>query len=141
MIIADEFFRIGQNALLTKLIENSDASRDDYGILNRFLSTPAVIDMAIRASINVIDQYLPDDYVSVGTSTTFTHTAGSILGMTAVVKATIINLEGNEITLQIEAWDQAGPIGEGIHTRRLVHREKLYQKAEERAQLLFNKRI
>jgi len=141
MFDARKFLNLGQNAMVRKVVESEDTAGEEYPDLSRFLSTHTIIDMAILASVQAIDQYLPDAYISIGYSTSFTHSDATVLGMTVVVKVVIIDLTGNEVDLRIEAWDEQGEIGHGIHKRRIVQRETLYEKAEQRARFLNNHRV
>lgn len=140
MFDANKLLTIGQNAMLRKVVQRSDTAGSYSKDLNRFLSTPAVIDMAIRASMNLIDKYLPDGLISIGFATKFTHTAATSLGMNVTVKVSIANVEEHEVDLTIEAWDEQGEIGHGMHRRSIVSKKHLYEIAEHRTRFLTNHR-
>lgn len=132
---------IGQNSMIRKEVQRSDTAGSYSKDLNRFLSTTAVVDMAIRASMNTIDKYLPDGFVSIGFTMKFTHTAATSLGMHVTVRASIINIEDHEIDLRIDAWDEQGEIGHGLHKRSIVSKKHLYENAEHRTRFLSNQRL
>lgn len=137
----NELLTVGQNYMIRKVVQRSDTAAEYSRDLNRFLSTPAIIDMAIRASMKTIDQYLPEDYVSIGFGIKFTHTAATSLGMNVTVKTSIISIEGHEIDLSIEAWDEQGEIGHGMHRRSIMRKDDLYKTAEHRTRFLTNQRL
>ena len=132
---------VGQNYMIRKVVQKSDTAGSYSKDLNRFLSTPTVIDMAIRASMETIDKYLPDGFISIGFSIKFTHTAATSLGMTVTVKTTIINIEDHEIDLSIDAWDEQGEIGNGMLKRSVVSKKHLYEHADHRTRFLSNQRM
>ncbi len=132
---------IGQNAMIRQVVQKSDTASNYSKELNELLATPACVGMAIKASIETVDQYLPDGFISIGYSTEFTHTASTSLGMTITVKASIIEINDHEVILQIEAWDDQGEVGHGIHKRMVVNHEALLKKAKQRTRFLTNRKI
>jgi predicted thioesterase len=136
MIELQDYVMVGQNAMYSKTVQHSDTSESYSSGLKGLLTTPKIIHMAIEAAIKAIDPYLPQDYVSVGISTSFEHTAPTSLGMTVTVRTSITAIDGNEILLNIQAWDELGDIGHGQHKRSVVTRQSIEEKALERAQNL-----
>ena len=132
---------IGQNAMIRQVVQKSDTASNYSKELNELLATPACVGMAIKASIETVDQYLPSGFISIGYSTEFTHTASTSLGMTITVKASIIEISDHEVILQIEAWDNQGEVGHGIHKRMVVNHEALLKKARQRTRFLTNRQI
>lgn len=132
---------IGQNSMIRKVVQKSDTAADYSKDLNELLATPPCVDMAIKASMQTVDQYLPDGYISIGCSTEFTHTATTSLGMTITIKASIIALEDHEVVFGIEAWDEQGEVGHGLHKRFIVNREALLKKAKQRTRFLANRQL
>lgn len=141
MFNLNEVLSVGQNYMIRKVVQRSDTAASYSKDLNRFLSTPAILDMAIRASMETIDKYLPDDFVSIGFNIEFTHAAATSLGMTVTVKVTIVNIEGHEVDLQIDAWDEQGDIGHGMHKRSIVSKNHLYKNSDRRTRFLTNQRL
>jgi predicted thioesterase len=141
MFDVNALLTIGQNCMKRKVVQRSDTAASYSEDLNQFLATPVIIDMAIRASMEAIDQYLPDDFVSIGCYISFDHAAATSLGMTVSVKVTVANIENDEVELRIEAWDEQGEIGHGTHKRRIVNKKELYKRAEHRTRFLVNHRL
>lgn len=141
MFKVNELLSIGQNYMIRKVVQRSDTAASYSKDLNRFLSTPAILDMAIRASMETIDKYLPNDFVSIGFNIKFTHTAATSLGMTVTVKVTIVNIEDHIVELRIDAWDEQGDIGHGMHRRSIVSKQHLYDNADHRTRFLTNQRL
>ncbi len=132
---------VGQNAMIRQVVQKSDTASNYTKELNELLATPACVGMAIKASIETIDQYLPEGFISIGYSTEFTHTATTSLGMTITIKVTIIEIEDHEVVLQIKAWDEQGEVGHGTHKRIIVNQEALLKKARQRTRFLTNRKL
>ena len=132
---------IGQNAMIRQVVQKSDTASNYTKELNELLATPSCVGMVIKASVETIDQYLPEGFISIGYSTEFTHTATTSLGMTITIKVTIIEIEEHEVILQIKAWDEQGEVGHGIHKRIVVNQEALLKKARQRTRFLTNRKL
>jgi len=141
MVDLKNILSIGQNAIIRQVVQKSDTASDYSNDLNELLATPACVSMAIKASVQTVDQYLPEGLVSIGHLTEFTHTAPTSLGMTITVKASIIDITEHEVTLKIEAWDDQGEVGNGIHKRAVVNHDALLKRARQRTRFLTNRKI
>lgn len=131
----------GRNALVRQVVQKSDTAENYSSELNGLLATPSCVGLAIKASLEIIDPYLPQGLISVGASMDFKHTAPTSLGMTINIQASILAVEGNEVVLKIKAWDEQGEVGHGIHRRIIVDQAELMEKAKKRTQFLTNRRI
>lgn len=132
MIDLKDYLSIGQRAVENKVIQHSDTPETYSSGLKNLLATPRLLHMAIEAAIHAIDIHLPQDYVSVGTHISFTHTAPTSEGMHVAVSAIIEAIEGNEISLRLEARDDLGIIGHGTHKRCIAHRQSIESGAQRR---------
>jgi predicted thioesterase len=57
---------------------------------------------------------------SVGIAIDITHTAPTLIGMTAEITVTVTAVEGRKVTFEVSARDDREPIGSGTHTRFAV---------------------
>lgn len=101
--------------------------------LDQLLATSACVEAFIRAAIETTDRHLPDGYITVGKGIEITHEAPSFLGTTVTFKAMLVQIEGNKLTYELTAWDHAGTVASGRHTRAVVNWELLMNRARERA--------
>ena len=131
-----KFLNEGQNSMISKVVQRSDTAVEYPNELNDLLATPACVHMAIESAIETIDKYLPDGFISVGSSIRFVHTAPTSLGMTVTIRTSIIAIGDHDVLLDIKAWDEQGEIGHGQHRRAIVNKEQLIAKAEERTHFL-----
>ena len=128
-----ELVAIGQSAKLAHVVHSSDTATQYSAGLEKLLSTPAIIALAIRAGAEAIDKSLPEGYTSIGRSVEFEHTAPTQVGMQITVEATVSEVQPLFIVLDILARDDAGEIGFGKHRRSIVIIDKLVERSERRA--------
>ena len=136
MILLEDYLIIGKNAVIRKIVQKTDSSGNYSLGLNELLSTPACIDMVIRAAVEAVDKHLPQEYVTVGRSIDFTHDHATLVGMTVNVKATLTEIQGKTLHFKIEAWDELGDVGHGSHERVVVRKAEVVAKAKDRAKYL-----
>ena len=72
---------------------------------------------------------------SVGVSVEIKHTAPTPIGGNVRTVATYLGPDGKLFRFKVEAFDDAGPIGDGEHTRAIVTTSRLLAGAAKRAPL------
>lgn len=130
----------GLGAKITHKVVESDTATNYSPDLSELLSTTSIIGLAIKASADAVDQYLPEGFVSIGRSISFEHTASTRIGMTVTVEVTVSDVQPLYIDLDIKVSDELGEIGFGSHRRSIVVREYLMQRAKKREQMQLNSR-
>ena len=136
-----KFLNEGQNSMISKVVQRSDTAVEYSNELNDLLATPACVHMAIESAIETIDKYLPDGFISVGSSIRFVHTAPTSLGMTVTIRTSIIAIGDHDVLLDIKAWDEQGDIGHGQHKRAIISRDELEKKVQQRTRFLSNRQL
>ena len=91
-------------------------------------STPAMIALMERAAYSAVQAFLPAGWSTVGTELNVKHLSATPLGMRVYAKAELLNIDGRELSFKVEAFDEAGKIGEGVHTRFIIEVEKFMAK-------------
>ena len=92
-------------------------------------ATPCMVALMEGAACEAIQEALPESKTSVGTYLQLEHLSATPVGMEIRAKATVTAVEGSVITFSVEAYDEAGKIGEGIHKRAIVNTQKFLEKA------------
>ncbi len=92
-------------------------------------ATPCLVGLMELAACNALHPHLRPEETSVGTGLDFTHTSATPEGMTVRARAEVTEVEGRFITFRVEAFDDEGPIGSGVHTRFVVDSERFMCKA------------
>lgn len=94
------------------------------------LATPEMVRLMEGAAVRAVDHLLPDGYRTVGVRVDVRHLAATPLGMTVRARAKLVAVDGRRLTFQVEAFDEAEKIGEGIHERMIIDMSKFKQRVE-----------
>ena len=123
----------GMQFVVERMLTEEDTAAH-YGSkqLGRLIASPAYVGMMIDATVGIVDDRLPEDLLTVGRAMEFTHEAPTSLGMRLRVVATLQEIINDRLFFEIEASDDAGPVGHGTHERVVVSREKLFASADKR---------
>jgi len=95
-------------------------------------ATPMLVSLMDLAAINAVKKILPEGYISVATKISITHLAATPLGMTVTADATLIDIFQNQLSFQVDAFDEVEKIGEGTVERYIVDLDKFTKKMLER---------
>ena len=91
-------------------------------------ATPAMVALMENAAMLAVTAHLPEGSATVGTQMNTSHIKASPLGATITASAELTEVEGRKLTFAVKAWDEKGTIGEGVHTRFVVDRERFLSK-------------
>ena len=91
-------------------------------------ATPCMVALMEGAACNAIADAIPEGKTSVGTMLNISHVAATPVGMDVRAEAEVTEVDGNSITFQITAYDEAGKIGEGTHKRAVITSQKFLDK-------------
>lgn len=92
------------------------------------LATPAMVALMENAAMKAVADYLPEGSTTVGVEISTSHLKASAVGASVVAEATLDEVDGRRLVFSLKAWDDAGVIGEGVHTRFIVDRERFLSK-------------
>ena len=95
-------------------------------------ATSRMVALMELAAARLMKPLLGPGELSVGVSVNVQHTAATPVGGTVRAAATYLAPEGKLFRFKVEAFDEAGPIGEGEHTRAIVATERLLAGAARR---------
>ena len=80
-------------------------------------ATPAMIALMEITALSVVDPLLPKGWSTVGTELNVRHLSATPPGMEVRVRAELLEVDGRRLLFSVEAFDGAGKIGEGTHSR------------------------
>ena len=86
-------------------------------------ATPAMVALMENAAMNAVVGELPE-----GATMNTTHIKPSAMGDTVSATAVLKEVAGRKLTFEVHAKDSKGVIGEGMHVRYIVDREKFMSK-------------
>jgi predicted thioesterase len=95
-------------------------------------ATSRMIALMELAAARAMKPLLRDGEPSVGVALNVKHTAATPVGCMVRAVATYLGAEGKLHRFKVEAFDEAGSIGEGDHTRAVVATERLLAGAARR---------
>jgi len=114
--------------------EKNTASALGSGSLSVY-ATPAMAALMEAAAVSALDPLLPQGYSSVGTELNIKHLSATPPDMKVSARAELLSVEGKALFFKVEAFDEAGKIGEGAHTRFIIEIEKFMTRTEGKKQI------
>ena len=121
---------IGTTHEMIKTVEKSHmASSMRSGCLS-VLATPMLIAYLEETALEMLERDLPDGITSVGTVVNIEHLSPTPVGAEVKAVAKLVESDGRIFKFDVEAYDKAGLIAKGTHTRASVRAEKFQIKAD-----------
>ena len=108
--------------------ENS-ASAVGSGLLDVY-ATPSMIGLMEGCCHESVEPFLEEGTGTVGISLNIKHVAATPIGMKVYCESELTEVNGRVLTFHVEAYDEKGLIGEGIHERCIVQNEKFQKRAD-----------
>lgn len=124
-----------ENSVSTVVDETNIASSAKSGALPVF-ATPCMVALMEQAAAELVQRSLADGSTTVGIQMNVSHLAATAVGATVTATAKVTAVDGRKIDFEVTAFDNAGMIGKGEHTRFVVYTEKFMAKAEERKNIV-----
>ena len=96
----------------------------------RVYATPAMVALMEEAAYKSIQSELEDGKGTVGTVMNIKHIDSTPIGMEVTAKSELIEVDRRRLVFKVEAFDERGTIGEGIHERFIIDNEKFQIKTD-----------
>lgn len=113
---------------VTTLVEREDTAAEVGSGSLLVYATPCMVALMEGAACEAISSALPEDKTSVGIELSIKHVSATPVGLEVRATAEVTAVEGNIISYNISAYDEAGLIGEGTHKRALVTSQRFLDK-------------
>ena len=97
------------------------------GLLDVF-ATPAMIGLMESTAQLSVQPFLPVGTITLGTEVNIKHLKATPVGMKVKCETKLIAIEGKKLVFEVNARDEKGQIGSGIHTRYVVDAQKFMDK-------------
>ena len=118
----------------TRRVEIDEARTIDFlGEALRIYSTPSLLLDIEQHCRDLILQHLDQAEDTVGVRVELDHMGATLLGMAVDMSATVIEIQGRRITLQVEASDSLETVAKATHVRFVIDVAKQAQRVEEKA--------
>ena len=119
---------VGLKGTASTLAERADTALEVGSGDLLVYATPCMVALMEGAACEAIAGCLKEGQTSVGTALNISHTAATPVGMEVRAEAEVTAVEGKMITFSVKAFDEAGEIGSGTHTRVIVNSQKFLDK-------------
>jgi fluoroacetyl-CoA thioesterase len=119
---------IGLRGLATvRVTEGRTAQALGSGDLAVF-ATPAMVALMEAAAVQALSGSLAEGETTVGSRIEVSHLAATPVGMDVRAEAELTAVEGRKLIFTIVAHDERQKIGEGLHQRMIVARDRFLAK-------------
>lgn len=116
--MASENLKPGMSAEIVTVVDDSLVVKHVGGA--GVFSTPSMIGLMERASIQAVQPHLPEGHTTVGFEVHVKHVAPTPKGKTVTVRAELLEVDGRKLRFKVEAHDEDKKVGEGTHRRAIV---------------------
>lgn len=120
---------VGMTATVRSQAEREDTALEVGSGSLLVYATPCMVALMEGAACEAIADAIPEDKTTVGTHLQMDHISATPVGLEVWATAEVTAVEGNIITFSVQAFDEAGKIGEGIHKRALINSQRFLDKA------------
>ncbi len=119
---------IGMKGEVSTLVEREDTAYEVGSGSLLVYATPCMVALMEGAACDAIASVLPEDKTSVGTQLDISHLSATPVGLEVRATAEVTAVEGSFVTFRVEAYDEAGLIGEGTHKRAIISTQRFLDK-------------
>lgn len=98
--------------------------------------TPYMCALMEEAAWKSIAPCLEEGQGTVGTRLDISHDSATPVGMKVWAESEVTQVDGKRIVLHVTAYDEKGPIGQGVHERFITQNERFVQKAQRKREEL-----
>ena len=116
----------------TKVTDDNTALKFGSGAVDVF-GTPAMIALMETASINTVDEKLPEGFTTVGIDLNIKHIAATPKGMNITASAELTDIDGKRLVFKVEAFDEVEKIGEGTHHRFIIELDRFKSRVQSKS--------
>ena len=123
---------IGMKGQAFEQVDREDTAKEVGSGALMVYATPCMVALMEGAACEAIEACLPEGQTSVGTALNIAHISATPVGHEVRAEAEVTAVEGKKITFSLAAYDEAGEIGHGTHTRVIVNSQKFLEKTYEK---------
>ncbi len=121
-------FTVGMLGEVSTEVEREDTAYEVGSGSLLVYATPCMVALMEGAACEAIAEAMPEGKTSVGIELNVSHLAATPVGLNVRATAEVTAVEGSILTFRVEAFDEAGKIGEGTHKRAVVTTQRFLDK-------------
>lgn len=119
---------VGMKGIAQTVVEREDTAQEVGSGSLLVYATPCMVALMEGAACEAIAQALAEGQTTVGTALNIEHISATPVGLEVRAEATVTSVDGKVISFEVHAFDEAGEIGRGSHTRVVVNSQKFLDK-------------
>ena len=119
---------VGIKGEASTLVEREDTAKEVGSGDLLVYATPCMVALMEGAACEAIAEALTDTQTTVGTMLNIEHVSATPVGLEVRAEATVTEVNGKVITFAVNAFDESGEIGRGIHKRVIINPQKFLEK-------------
>lgn len=121
---------VGISNELSKIVtKETTAAVLGSGMLDVY-ATPAMVALMEETCMKSVQGELEAGCGTVGTGLTIHHVSATPVGMHVRCVSKLVEVDGRRLVFDVQAFDEAGLIGQGTHERFIIENEKFFSKAQ-----------
>lgn len=120
--------KTGIKNTITEIVTHDKTAETVGSGLLPVYATPAMIALMEKCAAECVAPYIEDGKSSVGAMLNVKHLSASPVGIEITCTATLTEIDGRRLVFFIEAFDEKGPIGEGLHERFIIDVDRFMSK-------------
>ena len=119
---------VGMKGIAQTVVEREDTAQEVGSGSLLVYAPPCMVALMEGAACEAIAQALAEGQTTVGTALNIEHISATPVGLEVRAEATVTSVDGKVISFEVHAFDEAGEIGRGSHTRVVVNSQKFLDK-------------
>lgn len=96
----------------------------------KVLATPMMIALMERTCRLCVKPCLDEGFETVGTQVNVSHISSTPVGLKVWCECELVGIDRRKLTFRVEAYDEKGLIGEGLHERFIIDVAKFQSKTD-----------
>lgn len=120
--------KVGMTGRVDSYVEREDTAAEVGSGSLLVYATPCMVALMEGAACEAIAAEIPEGKTSVGIELNIRHISATPVGMDVYAVAEVTAVDEKTVTFTVEAYDEAGKIGEGTHKRAIITSQKFLDK-------------
>ncbi len=116
---------------LETTVREADTARNYGSGLLDVYATPAMIAFMERTSMELVQDYLPEAYGTVGIHVEVNHIKACLPGAKVVCRSTLVNISDRKLSFEVTVSEREEIVGSGVHKRYIINEKKFIQKLDQ----------
>jgi len=117
-------FKIGTEKEIEILVTPNDSAKSYGSGLIEVFATPAMVALMEKTALQLVMPFLEEGMNTVGTEISVKHVKATPMGKRVQSYAKLIEANGPKLVFEVEAYDEDGLIGKGIHKRYVINEQE-----------------